>query len=329
MKINNPLYYLPSSQLFPFSVATNSEIADTELLVDVQKAKEYAESAALDQALTLYNELIEKYPNLPFLYACRSIVKTHLNEEEGAFYDYQIAKRLDFNYHNVLEWMENSGEMVESDELEELVLKPKVEEQFYINRATLYVQHFDYIKAIEDFSTAYDFSNNPIVLISRGAVNMRLVRYDAALSDFNQALAQDDSLVQAYIYRAKLYSAIKEYELADNDFSRAIILSQEDSAVFEERAQFYELIEKWDLAIADYTRVILANPDDFYIYVLRADLYEKLGQLDNSLKDYNKAVELNPYYSDLYQYRGDIRKAMGDESGATDDYRKFEELEDE
>lgn len=329
MKADNPYFYLPSSQLFPLAHAKTG-LQVTNVLIDTLKvAQRHTLNKAYDQAIIVYNTLIEEFPSYPFLYACRSILKNLIEEEEGAFYDYQVAKRLDFNYHNALEWINNAGEMLESQELQELIAVEKEDEQYYINRATLLVQHFEYEKAILDFTKAYSLGHNPVVLVSRAAINMRMVRYDQALADFNEALKQDDSLTQGYVFRAKLFIAIQEYELADMDFSRAIELANGDTTVYEERAQFYELRELWDLAIADYTTVLTTNPDDFYVYVMRADLYEKSGLLEKALADYDRAIVLNPYYSDLYQYRGDIRKSLGDEHGAKEDYAKFEELEEE
>lgn len=329
MKENNPLYYLPSSQLFPASIADGIDDVNNNLINQLKIAKKYAIEDCLSQALLIYNDLIEEYPNLPFLFACRSLLKSHMDEDEGAFYDYQVAKNIDFNYHHILEWLGNSGQMQESDELLELMKKDNGDEQFYINRATLFVQHFDYNKAIIDFTKAYSIGANPIVLVSRGAVNMRMGRYDLALEDFNSALVENDSLIQAYIFRAKLYVALDEMILADLDFSKAVSLSSDDSSVFEERAQFYESQHKYDLAIADYSNMIALKVDDFYGYVLRADLWEKLENWNEALEDYDKAISLNPYYSDLYQYRGAIRESLGDHKGAKEDFQKFDELEDE
>jgi len=329
LKVDNPFYFLPSSQLFPIASFIEKSVGESKVLAEARLAKSYVLAGDLDKALVVYNALVEEHPNHPFFFASRSILKTMMGEEEGAFYDYQVAKRLDFNYHTFLEWLNNDGQMVEADELQELITNESNNEQYYINRATLYVQHFEYEKAIADFSKAYDLGKNATVLLSRGAINMRILRYDEALADFNAALEKDMNLVQAYLFRAKLYVAIHEFELADNDFNNAIMLSTDDASIYEERAQFYELIGDWNLAIADYTTLIALVPDDFYAYVLRADLYEKTAQLEFALTDYTKAISLNPYYSDLYQYRGDIRKMMGDERGAQEDYSKFEELEDE
>lgn len=329
MKADNPFFYLPSSQLFPHSNSMLENESNITLLKSVKRASEYIANKRHNEALSIYNSLIDENPDQPFLFACRSLLKTEMDEEEGAFYDYQIAKQLDFNYHNLIEWINNSGEMLESDELLELLKQDKSEEQFYINRATLFVQHFEYEKAILDFTKAYELGQNPRVLISKAAVNMRMVRYDKALLDFNRAIEQDANLTQGYLLRAKLFAAIHEFELADNDFNKAVSLNNSEATVFEERAQFYEQSEQWDLAIADYSTVIALNPDDFYVYVMRADLYEKLGKLELALKDYSKAIDSNPYYSDLYQYRGAIREAMGDHKGAGEDYAKFEELEED
>lgn len=329
MKADNPYFYLPSSQLFPVVMDAPSMGITSSLLTEVRLAKELALKMAYSESLSIYNTLIEAHPDYPFLYLCRSLLKSLMDEDEGAYYDYQAAKKLDFNYHHLLEWISNAGEMVESEELLALREEDREDAQFYINRATLFVEHFDYENAIFDFTTAYAMANNPKVLISRGAVNMRMVRYDKALADFNSALKQEDDLIQGYVLRAKLYAAIQEIQLAETDFKKAISLAKDEASLYEERAQFYENIGNYEQAVADYSTVLAFNADDFYIYVLRADIYLKLADVNRALLDYDRAIELNPYYSDLYQYRGDVRQAMGDAKGAKEDYLKFEELEEE
>lgn len=329
MKNNNPLYYLPSSQLFPAPLPEGQLYSEDSILNELRVAKEFVEDDMLDRALAIYDTLIANNSNYAFLFACRSLIKSMMDEDEGAFYDYQVAKNMDFNYHHALEWIGNVGQMQESTELLDLIAQPKETEQYYINRATLLVQHFEYEKAVLDFSKAYSLSKNPLVLISRGAVNMRMVRYDKALADFNEALTIDSNLTQALILRAKLYLALHEYELAQCDFSKAIALDPNDSTAFEERAQYYESIEEYALAIADYTTMITLNEDDFYGYVVRADLYLKSNNLAAALADYDRAIALNPYYSDLYKYRGDIYTLLGDTKRAQQDFEKYEELEDE
>lgn len=329
MILDNLFFTLPSSQIFPVDFLKFEYEQNNTIIEKLVTARKLVLNNEYDKALTYYSELIETNPSQPFFYACRSIVNTKLNDFEGAFYDYQVAKRLDLNYHNFLEWIENSGEMEVSDDLLELINYPKSDVQYFLNRATLYVQHFDYEKAIEDFNMALQIGATPVIFVTRGAVYMRLLRYDLALADFNQALQKDTKLVQGLLYRAKLYVAIREYNLANVDFNTALELDNTNEYIYEERAQFYELIGKWDLAIMDYSQVILKKPTDFYFYVLRAELYEKNNKLEEALKDYNKAISLNPYYSDLYQYRGEVFLSLGDQKSAEKDFSTFESLENE
>lgn len=328
--IQNNLYFcLASSQLFPVEALEGKTTITATVLEKLEKARDLVSNKAYEQALDLYNSLVEEYPSQPFFYACRSITKSKNKDDEGAYYDYQVAKGMDINYHNFLEWLENRGQMVQSEDLKELIENPKSEESYYLKRAALYVQHFDYENAIADFSTALTIHNSPIIQVTRAAIYMRLLRYDLALAEFNDALTKDKQLVQAYLYRAKLYVALREYSLASADFDAAIANNGQDVHIYEERAQLYELTEKWDLAIADYTQAIALEPTDFYMYVLRADVYEKTDNLDEALQDYNKAIALNPYYSDLYQYRADIYNKLGDALKAEQDIIMFEKLEEE
>lgn len=332
MKDNNPYFYLANSQLFPFTASIQTDRRDTDLLAIAQHALELINMGNMDDALSLYSTTIEQHPQLPFFYACRSLLNTHLGDEEGAYYDYQVAKKLDFNYHNFLEWQENKGAMLLAQELEELNQEMKQSDssaQSFINRAMLWVQHFDYEQAIDDYSLALSIGDNPEIRISRAAVFMRMLRYDMALMDLNAAISLSPNLTMAFLYRAKLFVAIREDKAALVDFEQVLQLDPDNIEIFEERASYYEQIKDWQAAIADYTQVIIRNPTDFYFYVLRADVYERLEDWHRAIADYDEAIRLNPHYSDLYHYRGELKQKIGDKDGASQDFNTFEELERE
>ena len=71
----------------------------------------YVKIGSYDKAIATFTNAIEHFPEEPFFYASRCLIYRQLEEDEGGFYDYQIAKRLDFNYHSVLEWQENQAEL--------------------------------------------------------------------------------------------------------------------------------------------------------------------------------------------------------------------------
>ncbi|MBD1428414.1 tetratricopeptide repeat protein [Sphingobacterium litopenaei] len=327
----NNYYILASSQLFPFSAAVNPSTEESDVIKIAKEAYDFVLNKQYTEALQSYSKAISLFPEQPFFYACRSILHRFNGDDESSFYDYQVAKRMDFNYHHYLEWLENQGEMLESEELLEitksLVVQPD-NAQLLINRAMLQVQHFNYAEAISDYSKGFVLNNDTTILISRAAIYMYVLQYDKALSDLNLVLETNPSL-DAYLYRAKLYAAIKEYDAALKDFDAALQVDNQNTAIYEERAQLFEQLEQFDKAIADYSQIISQNADDFYAYVLRADIYEKTENWEEAIADYTSAIQLNPYYSDLYQYRGTLLEKVGDRAGAEADFAKFEELEEE
>lgn len=332
MRIDNLYFSLASAQLFPFQKQDNEVISDEVAIALAHHANTLVAKQQFVEAIKVYGEAIHQFPEQPFFYASRSMLYRVLGDEESAFYDYQIAKRIDFNYHTYLEWCENSGAMEEANELVEITEQLKQDQssaQLYINRALLQVQHFNYLEAIEDYTNAYALDPNADILVSRAAVYLRLLKYDKALTDLDEAIAQQSSHLAAYLMRAKLFTAVRAYEWAKADYDQAILLNSTDESIFEQRAQFFEQLEDWESAIADYSVVIRQHPEDFFGYVMRADLYEKVAKFDLAIADYDKAISLNPYYSDLYQYRGDLKERIGDQSGAEADFAKFEELEEE
>lgn len=333
---HNDFFILASCQLFPIAAQAMKELdhehADSEAFALASKAYKtyYTEGAAV--AFSLYSLGTEKYPQQPFFYACRALLNRDLGDEEGAYYDYQVAKRLDFNYHHFLEWNDNAGEMLEAQELvdlKETLSRPSTEPQPYVNRAMLYVEHYCYREAVEDFARAYDLDPNPEYLLSSAAVYMRMLCYAEALEQLNTAMRINETLLDAYLYRGKLYAAVYENQHAEDDFNFCVTQAPDNKLHIEERAGFYERNGRLGDAIADYGRLVTLDAEDFFPYVMRADLYEKSGELRLAIQDYDKAIALNPYYSDLYEYRASLKEQIGDGDGAAHDRAKYEELENE
>ncbi|WP_270090064.1 tetratricopeptide repeat protein [Sphingobacterium sp. SYP-B4668] len=291
----------------------------------------------IEEAQAVYSQAIEAYPEEPFFYACRSLLNTALGDDEGAFYDYQVAKKLDFNYYSFMEWIEQrefeKEHLANSEHLSDLnalVHKEPANVSHLVNRALEKVYAFAYWGALDDYTLA--ISLNPTLAelyVYRAALQTRLLRYDDALFDYNKSIELDSTHFNAYIYRAKLYAAIREYDLALQDLYRAENLQSNEIPVFEERATIYQKIGNLAMAEQDFDRWISIAKEDFYPYTLRAELLEKMENWDGALADYDMAIHLNPYYSDLYQYRAQIKEKLGDKTGAQLDFQKFEELEQE
>ena len=296
----------------------------------------YLKIATYDKAIATFTNAIEHFPEEPFFYASRCLIYRQIEEDEGAFYDYQIAKRLDFNYHSVLEWQENQAELTyfeaENLVIQELESKSQQLSKDEINSLGLeYVHSYSYLKAINLYSWAIvnSESSDSNLFVFRGSLYLKLTCFELALSDFNQAIALDKNRAAAYIFRAKVFESYRNYQSALQDYAQAEEIDGNSSIVYEERASLFERLGNFKEALLDFDRLVSLNPEDFYVYSLRADLNEKLENFTQALADYSKAIDLNPYYSDLYSYRAAIREKLGDAVGARADLDKFNELEDE
>jgi len=296
----------------------------------------YFKIKAYEEAIAVYNRAIGHFKEEPYFYASRCLVYRLIGEDEGAFYDYQIAKRLDFNYHSVLEWQENQAEVsyfeAENLVIQELESTPKELSTDELNSLGLeYVHCYDYLKAIELYTLAINKNTvgDSNLFVFRGSLYLKLTCFELALNDFNRAIELDENQTAAYVFRAKVFESYRYSEKALNDYAKAEENDSNSSIVYEERASLFERLGCLPEALSDFDRLVELNPEDFYVYSLRADLKEKLEDMHGALVDYSTAIELNPYYSDLYSYRAAIKEKLGDAVGAKLDLDKFKELEDE
>lgn len=311
-------------------VLSNSALAYSYLGLYYFKIKAY------EEAIAVYSRAIEYFKEEPYFYASRCLVYRVIGEDEGAFYDYQIAKRLDFNYHSVLEWQENQAEVsyfeAENLVIQELESTPKELSTDELNSLGLeYVHCYDYLKAIELYTLAINKNTvgDSNLFVFRGSLYLKLTCFELALNDFNRAIELDENQTAAYVFRAKVFESYRYSEKALNDYAKAEENDSNSSIVYEERASLLERLGCLPEALSDFNRLVELNPEDFYVYSLRADLKEKLEDMQGALVDYSTAIELNPYYSDLYSYRAAIKEKLGDAVGAKLDLDKFNELEDE
>lgn len=296
----------------------------------------YFKIKAYEDAIAVYSRAIEYFKEEPYFYASRCLVYRLTGEDEGAFYDYQIAKRLDFNYHSVLEWQENQAEVsyfeAENLVIQELESTSKELSTDELNSLGLeYVHCYNYLKAIELYTSAINknTTGDSNLFVFRGSLYLKLTCFELALNDFNRAIELDENQTAAYVFRAKVFESYRYSEKALKDYAKAEENDSNSSIVYEERASLFERLGCLPEALSDFDRLVELNPDDFYVYSLRADLKEKLADMHGALNDYSTAIELNPYYSDLYSYRAAIKEKLGDSVGAKLDLDKFDELEDE
>lgn len=116
----------------------------------------------------------------------------------------------------------------------------------------------------------------------------------AALDEFNRAVALDPYNAQALYGRALLYQGSNEHDLAIADFGAASGLNPQKAEPLLGRAVSYLAIGKVKEAAADLDEASEADPHNAQVWTTRGQAYERLGDKTKAAASYNKAVSLRP-----------------------------------
>jgi tetratricopeptide (TPR) repeat protein len=175
-------------------------------------------------------------------------------------------------------------------------------------------------------------SEQALVHLNKGKDLLAVKAYDGAVGEFDRALALDQNLAEAYLYRGKAYYWLVDLDIDAilADYNRAIALNPDYAEAYYERGYLYRVFgleramywgnpENFDIAIADFTRAIRLKPDFAEAYYVRGVVYDwGYGVYDTrpefraafshyssgkwqAEEDYNQAIRLDPD-NDRYYY---------------------------
>jgi lipoprotein NlpI len=161
--------------------------------------------------------------------------------------------------------------------------------------------------------TAQDFSDRGFSREAKGHL-------DAALQDYDQALAIDPKNVEACYRRGLARQAKGDLDGALSDFSQAIALDPKRANAFSSRGFIKQARGDADGALADYTQALRLNPKIPAAYYNEGLIKVQKGDLDDAIAAYNRALELDPRMAVAYYNRGVAKNTEGDLDGAIADY---------
>ena len=133
----------------------------------------------------------------------------------------------------------------------------------------------------------------------------------AALADFNDSIAIDDSKWKPYFGRATAFANQDNVEKAINDLNRAIELNPKSKKAKFNRAELLSWQKDFEVAIADYEVVIASDADD--VQAINGLAFAKLhsGKTGEAIKLFDRVVELQPDNAIAYQNRAEAHQAAG------------------
>jgi len=119
-------------------------------------------------------------------------------------------------------------------------------------------------------------------------------RLDAALADFDQAIALNPAAPTAWLDRGLLLADMNQMDSAYVCFDRTIQLDPHIVDAWNNRGVIK--LRRGDLpgAIGDFTKTIELDPGYRSAYANRASAYAALREFEKSIADYRRAAELDP-----------------------------------
>lgn len=145
--------------------------------------------------------------------------------------------------------------------------------------------------AVPVLGASYDNLNAGIQLY-----NLR--RWDAAISQFDKALAADDLAPSlqfiAHFDRGQSHLALEHYDLAIADYSASLGLRPADAQALLTRSALYFTMGKLDLAATDLDSLVVARPKLGTAYAIRAAVNAKRGNTNQSVQDLKTLLSLRP-----------------------------------
>jgi tetratricopeptide (TPR) repeat protein len=166
------------------------------------------------------------------------------------------------------------------------------------------------------------YQRNPRLKVLEGAVDKELGyqqmlegNYSEAIDLLSKALQQGDD-VTAYFLRGLVYDRIGKFQAALQDFDKAIALKPYYVSAIEARINCEIKSKDLEKALVDANRLIEIVPLNENYFDLRGFIHSLLGNYDKSVSDYEQASRLNPDNNN-YKTNISVNRNMSSNKGKT------------
>lgn len=215
-------------------------------------------------SISLWNNVIEKYPTNSMAYNNLGHYYRQQNQYENALKNYNLA-------------IQNDPE----------------NDMAYANRGKVWFDQGQVDKALDDYNKSIELDNKDAETFSnRGAAHGMNKEYDNALADLDYALKLENNNLNALSNRGFVYYNRGEFQKTIQDYNRYLQLKPNDADILNTVGLCYSNLKDFDKAIAAFSKCIVINPQQGAFYNNRSYSFNSKGDKANALKDALKAQNL-------------------------------------
>jgi len=250
----------------------------TGVFVIFFSVKTYARCEVWKSGMTLWNDVISQYQNVPLAYNSRGVLFDNENKGKEAFSDYTKAIELNPRY-----------------------------DKAYNNRGNLLMKSNKPEEAITDYNQSIALRPDYYgTYKNRGNNYMSRNKTDSAYADYSKAISLNPEDAETYFYRANLFRSTNRNVEALNDYRKAIELRPGYFEVYFSRGMLFMNDKKNAEALNDFNSAIKINPKFVEGYLNRGNLFLNENRIQEAMNDYNEAARLQPDNPKVYYNRGNL-----------------------
>jgi tetratricopeptide (TPR) repeat protein len=258
-----------------------------------------------EEAIAHFDRAISTTPDYADAYTNRGVAYGRMQRFDDALRSYDAAIRLQpnsavahDNRGSALRRLGRRPEALQSYD-RAIALMPEFA-QAHVNRATLLLELDRPEDALVEAERAVALQPSAEALVARGDACQQLRRLSEALSNYDQAIAQQPPSAAAYSHRGSVLCLLRRPEDALASCDRAIAMEPGSSDAYVNRGNALKDLQRIGEALASFDQALALDANDATAYYNRATVLVLLRRFDEALAGYDRALALKANEAEVH-----------------------------
>jgi tetratricopeptide (TPR) repeat protein len=247
---------------FIFTKVKTQSLAICLIVIGVFSAFSFSRASAWKSAITLYEDILKKYPEQYVALNSAGVECMFLNEDEKALEYFNKAVRI----------------------------APRNYKGFY-NRGLLYLKNNKPELALKSFNQTLALYQYGKAYTARASAYYALGDIPKALNDANYAIGMDKNNAKAHFVLGNCLSDLNKLDDAISEYNTCITLNKEESDFYFKRAITYGKKQNFNFCLSDLVVCLALNPNYYEAYYWKGVV--KINLKQNPCEDFKIAAEHN------------------------------------